>query len=292
VQPQAPAQSTPALLVKPAEPPAPVPAAEADPRAARLAALTQEQSDASNAYFAALQAALGDNKNPTAADYQKAQEQVKEPDTKGYLARAQALLDEDVTDITAFNTLRWMLNNEREPDSTKSCLQLLEKHHFARPEMADLCSQVAQNDPAMLDRLAASSPHVDVRGRALYAKAEALKNDIQTAAYIKGKEPNELEWLGADKLAALQSLEVEKTQKQIEQLYQTLLDDFGAVKLYAGSERETTLGARATAALFEIQHLVVGETTPEIEGVDLDSVAFKLSDYRGKVVLLDFWGNW
>lgn len=31
---------------------------------------------------------------------------------------------------------------------------------------------------------------------------------------------------------------------------------------------------------------------PEIEGVDLDGVRFKLSDYRGKVVLLSFSGEW
>ena len=31
---------------------------------------------------------------------------------------------------------------------------------------------------------------------------------------------------------------------------------------------------------------------PEIEAPDLDGVKFKLSDYRGKVVLLDFWGYW
>ncbi len=36
----------------------------------------------------------------------------------------------------------------------------------------------------------------------------------------------------------------------------------------------------------------VGKTAPEIEGEDLDGKRFKLSDYRGKVVLLDFWGNW
>ena len=36
----------------------------------------------------------------------------------------------------------------------------------------------------------------------------------------------------------------------------------------------------------------IGELAPEIEGMDLDGVAFKLSDYRGKVVMLDFYGDW
>jgi hypothetical protein len=33
----------------------------------------------------------------------------------------------------------------------------------------------------------------------------------------------------------------------------------------------------------------IGEPAPEIEGADLTGRHFKLSDYRGKVVLLDFW---
>ena len=36
----------------------------------------------------------------------------------------------------------------------------------------------------------------------------------------------------------------------------------------------------------------VGKLAPEIKGKDLDGVEFKLSDYRGKVVMLDFWGDW
>jgi predicted Zn finger-like uncharacterized protein len=36
----------------------------------------------------------------------------------------------------------------------------------------------------------------------------------------------------------------------------------------------------------------VGQQAPEIAGEDLDGRPFKLSDYRGKVVVLDFWGNW
>ena len=36
----------------------------------------------------------------------------------------------------------------------------------------------------------------------------------------------------------------------------------------------------------------VGNQAPEIMGEDIDGKKFKLSDYRGKVVLLDFWGDW
>ena len=35
--------------------------------------------------------------------------------------------------------------------------------------------------------------------------------------------------------------------------------------------------------------LAVGTAAPDIEGEDSDGKTFKLSDYRGKVVLLDFW---
>lgn len=36
----------------------------------------------------------------------------------------------------------------------------------------------------------------------------------------------------------------------------------------------------------------VNQNAPEISGEDVDGKEFKLSDYRGKVVVLDFWGFW
>ena len=36
----------------------------------------------------------------------------------------------------------------------------------------------------------------------------------------------------------------------------------------------------------------LGKPAPEIDGVDLDGRSMKLSDYRGKVVLLSFWATW
>src|SRR5262249_22576843 len=36
----------------------------------------------------------------------------------------------------------------------------------------------------------------------------------------------------------------------------------------------------------------VGNLAPEVVGEDLNGNPVRLSDYRGKVVLLDFWGTW
>lgn len=56
--------------------------------------------------------------------------------------------------------------------------------------------------------------------------------------------------------------------------------------------KDEDLVKEAKDALFEIEHLQLGCTVPEIVAKDIDGVEFKLSDYRGKVVLLDFWGFW
>ena len=36
----------------------------------------------------------------------------------------------------------------------------------------------------------------------------------------------------------------------------------------------------------------VGKPAPEIRGLDINGKRFKLSDYRGKVVVLAFWAHW
>ena len=36
----------------------------------------------------------------------------------------------------------------------------------------------------------------------------------------------------------------------------------------------------------------IGAQAPALEGEDFEGQRFKLSDYRGKIVVLDFWGYW
>jgi hypothetical protein len=70
-----------------------------------------------------------------------------------------------------------------------------------------------------------------------------------------------------------------EAEKQLE----SLLKDHGET---------TDVSDWAKGELFELRNLRVGKVAPDIEGEDLDGVKFKLSDYRGKVVVIDFWGDW
>jgi len=38
--------------------------------------------------------------------------------------------------------------------------------------------------------------------------------------------------------------------------------------------------------------LAIGKPAPEIIGANVDGEEMKLSDYLGKVVVIDFWGDW
>jgi hypothetical protein len=76
-----------------------------------------------------------------------------------------------------------------------------------------------------------------------------------------------------------------QVRTESEKLLRRAVEEFGDVKLAAGG----TVGNRAQVELDDVLHLTIGKVAPEIEGQDQDGNRFKLSDYRGKVVLLDFW---
>jgi peroxiredoxin len=54
----------------------------------------------------------------------------------------------------------------------------------------------------------------------------------------------------------------------------------GVVFIIAGCEPQTAEGQR------------VGNACPDIVGNDVDGKTIRLSDYKGKVVLVNFWGTW
>ncbi len=80
----------------------------------------------------------------------------------------------------------------------------------------------------------------------------------------------------------------EKTRQQAVAYYRLVVSDFAKQKHSRGS----TYASMASASIYEAEHLQVGQPVPDFQIVDEANASFKLSDYKGKVVLLDFWGFW
>ena len=68
-------------------------------------------------------------------------------------------------------------------------------------------------------------------------------------------------------------------------------EEFLGENLHGASVPETLAEAEADL-LRSLNHGTVGGTLPEVTGMRLDGVEERLSDYRGRIVLLDFWATW
>lgn len=122
-----------------------------------------------------------------------------------------------------------------------------------------------------------------------------LKDESRAAALAKKSKSPQIKAACAmvplADLVARQSREslTEKETKKLVDGLKAIQKDFATV---IDPRRKKSWGDVCTDLLFQIEHLSIGALAPEIEAADTSGVSFKLSDYRGKVVLLDFWGNW
>jgi hypothetical protein len=55
---------------------------------------------------------------------------------------------------------------------------------------------------------------------------------------------------------------------------------------------QTKAGKRATGFIFEAQRLQIGMKAPDFAGQDVEKRDLRLSDFKGRVVAVIFWGHW
>jgi hypothetical protein len=150
-------------------------------------------------------------------------------------------------------------------------VDLLLKHHLDNPQIGMLCFQLGQQGTPGSEKLLRS---VAEKSKSDEAKGIALLSLGQTLFAQSNQDG-----LDDDKRAEL--------RKEAETALQTVVDKYPDVNVFNRKASDMAGGV-----LFEVQHLAVGQEVPDLEGPDLDGEDFKLSDYRGKVVFLDFWAHW
>jgi hypothetical protein len=205
------------------------------------------------------------------ADFTKSESELKQTETDAARLRLarQSLVQEAsqkllklVEDVPQAEVARdvyfWVIRNGAQAAEGDAAMRLLVKHFADSLELVPLLGLLARNS-TLLEQLVATSKEETIQGIGTFLLARELVNQ---------EDP------------ALES----RTKK--------LLDDVLTKYANVKDAREMPLGPQAERLLFVFENLRVGKVAPDINGTDLDGVAFKLSDYRGKVVVLDFWGDW
>jgi len=162
-------------------------------------------------------------------------------------------------DASAFDALAWVVANDRGGKVAEKAMPMIVEKYLDDPKIVRLCQQLSRSDSTaakkFLQTVLDSSKNIDAQGYAAYGLAKAMLG--------RSGEKNE----------------------KAESLLARVVKDFPNVA-------NGSLAKTAERELFEIQHLSIGCEAPEITAEDIDGVEFSLSDYRGKVVVLDFWGDW
>ena len=83
----------------------------------------------------------------------------------------------------------------------------------------------------------------------------------------------------------------ESRQSEAESLYARFLEEFDGKHHYEFEYIEQHYRQLAQGQLDEVRHRAAGKPAPEIDGLDLDGKPMRLSEHRGKVVLLNFWAT-
>jgi AhpC/TSA family len=190
------------------------------------------------------------------------------------------------------NGTPWPVELVGEDTARAKAFELIRRDHLQSDKLGPLCQRVAygfcKEYETFLRELLAKSPHQEIQATACLSLGRFLNNRLQRLDLCKDQPELAREFAGLygkEYLADLLRQDRAKALRDLEAVFEQAAEKFAGVKLPDCD----TVAERANAELFAIRNLSVGREAPDIEGQDQDGKRFKLSDYRGKVVLLDFW---
>jgi hypothetical protein len=191
-----------------------------------------------------------------------------------FLALAHDLAGDPAASDAIVDGLTWVISQCPDDPRGRQAVERLLQGSILNERLSEACQRLdAEESPiaepvfrAVLRR----NPHASARAQASLALARALRRRSERVGPARGE------------LARAAGL-----AREAESLYEDAVAQYG--QLHLGRE---TVAEVAEAELFELRRLGIGREAPEIEGPDLQGRPMALSDFRGKVVVLEFWGDW
>jgi hypothetical protein len=272
--------------------------------AARYRALAREYQSAQQFYYKALQTAK------TSTERRQAEALLPKPED--YAARFLELARASPTDPAALDALNWILTYSPHGPQAERALELLASNQLQDKRLTSVLQRLGTSRlPAAENLLRAAldkSPHREIRAQACYSLATLLaakergtagpKSPAKPGVKRKKDEPEQ----PADHQA-------ESAREEAAKLFDRLAQEYGDVKvsrkktygelaranlarMRPGSGKTTASSTLATASGSSEVGLEIGMVALEIHGLDTGGEPMRLRDYRGKVVVLDFWGHW
>ena len=210
--------------------------------------------------------------------------EVKQQAIQHLLTMVEADANSEVA-VKCLNLIYQNSDNETQDDA----IAQLFKHHLAHTKTMKLVEGLGKNASAKNEKLikqAMSSSIEKVKINAAISLSRMFSAKQHTSQYYEST--TEKTHGGASNVEYQAYLKTKPDPAELTRLEELLT---AYIKTHHRNENDDLLAA-AKNELFAMQNLAIGKHAPEINGEDLDGVEFKLSDYRGQIVFLDFWGDW
>ena len=221
------------------------------------------------------------------------------------------LAKRDPASEASFKAFAWIVTNGRnslpslKPFASQP-LEFLRDFHATNSDIGKICRKLDGLSWDPMDKTAQeflraaseNNPDRNARGYATLALGQMLKGEVGDFLYFEMSPPSTNQWwvhMNAEYQEEEKKGDMEGLSAEVEQTLNTVLTKYADVPMQPRQslrQPKATLGEEAKVELYEWNHLMPGKMAPEIAGQDIDGHELKLSQYKGKVVVLSFWASW
>jgi peroxiredoxin len=237
-------------------------------------------------------------------DVQKKQAGTLFPRVEVFGPRFLALATEHPRSSVSCDALVWIVSRSRlSYDSAPSRVALMSeamdrlvRDHVDDVRVGWVCRDLARYASPLRDTFLRSvyekTANREVRGCACLSLAQYLMNKaslVEIARSAEGKRPESMIFITDAYFAQMCLTDPTPLIVEAELRLDETIREYGSLR---GPQKKLTFAQVAALDLKQLRQIAIGKAAPDIEGADVDGHEFKLSEYRGKVVVLSFSGNW